>query len=47
MVPSTDPNIALGMSITVFLIAFGYSFVAKGFSGVGARIPVPSVRQDG
>jgi F-type H+-transporting ATPase subunit a len=36
-VPSTDPNIAIGMSLTVFLIAFGYSFVAKGVSGVGAE----------
>lgn len=36
-VPSTDPNIALGMSLTVFLIAFGYSFVAKGVKGVGAE----------
>ncbi|MBS0458365.1 MAG: F0F1 ATP synthase subunit A [Proteobacteria bacterium] len=33
-VPSTDPNVALGMSLTVFLIAFGYSFVAKGVGGV-------------
>ncbi|MEO8801944.1 MAG: F0F1 ATP synthase subunit A [Rudaea sp.] len=37
VVPSADPNVALGMSITVFLIAFGYSFVAKGFKGVGAE----------
>jgi F-type H+-transporting ATPase subunit a len=36
-VPSTDPNIAIGMSLTVFLIAFGYSFVAKGVKGVGAE----------
>jgi F-type H+-transporting ATPase subunit a len=36
-VPSTDPNIAIGMSLTVFLIAFGYSFVAKGVNGVGAE----------
>ena len=36
-VPSTDPNIALGMSLTVFLIAFGYSFVKKGVGGVGAE----------
>jgi F-type H+-transporting ATPase subunit a len=36
-VPSTDPNIALGMSLTVFLIAFGYSFVKKGFGGVGSE----------
>jgi len=36
-VPSTDPNIAIGMSLTVFLIAFGYSFVAKGVGGVGAE----------
>ncbi len=37
VVPSADPNVALGMSITVFLIAFAYSFVAKGFKGVGAE----------
>jgi F-type H+-transporting ATPase subunit a len=36
-VPSTDPNIALGMSLTVFLIAFGYSFVKKGVGGVGSE----------
>jgi F-type H+-transporting ATPase subunit a len=36
-VPSTDPNIALGLSLTVFLIAFGYSFVAKGFGGVASE----------
>ena len=36
-VPSTDPNIALGLSLTVFLIAFGYSFAAKGVRGVGAE----------
>lgn len=36
-VPSTDPNIALGMSLTVFLIAFGYSFVAKGVGGVASE----------
>jgi F-type H+-transporting ATPase subunit a len=37
VVPSTDPNITLAMSVTVFLIAFGYSFVAKGVKGVGAE----------
>ncbi|MGH8121376.1 MAG: F0F1 ATP synthase subunit A [Rudaea sp.] len=37
VVPSADPNIALGMSLTVFLIAFGYSLVAKGIRGVGAE----------
>ncbi len=37
VVPSADPNVALGMSLTVFLIAFVYSFVAKGFKGVGAE----------
>ena len=36
-VPSTDPNIALGLSLTVFLIAFGYSFVVKGFGGVASE----------
>ena len=37
VVPSTDPNIALGMSLTVFVIAFGYGFAVKGFKGVGAE----------
>ena|SRR5436190_7943371 len=36
-VPSTDPNVAIGMSLTVFLIAFGYSFAAKGPRGVSAE----------
>jgi F-type H+-transporting ATPase subunit a len=36
-VPSTDPNVAIGMSLTVFLIAFVYSFVVKGVGGVGAE----------
>jgi len=37
ILPSADPNIALAMSITVFLTAFVYSFIAKGFKGVGAE----------
>jgi F-type H+-transporting ATPase subunit a len=37
ILPSADPNITLAMSITVFLTAFVYSFVAKGFKGVGAE----------
>jgi F-type H+-transporting ATPase subunit a len=37
VVPSADPNIALAMSITVFLVAFIYSFKAKGFKGVGSE----------
>jgi len=37
ILPSADPNIALAMSITVFLTAFTYSFVAKGVKGVGAE----------
>jgi len=37
VVPSADPNVALGMSLTVFVIAMTYSFVAKGFKGVGAE----------
>ncbi|HTA66202.1 MAG TPA: F0F1 ATP synthase subunit A [Xanthomonadaceae bacterium] len=36
-VPSTDPNVSIGMSLTVFLVAFGYSFVAKGFGGVASE----------
>ncbi len=35
VVPSTDPNITIGMSLTVFLIAFWYGFHIKGFGGVG------------
>ncbi len=37
VVPSADPNIALAMSITVFLTAFIYSFVAKGFKTIGSE----------
>ena len=37
VVPSTDPNITIGMSLTVFLIAFWYSFHIKGFKGVSAE----------
>lgn len=37
VVPSTDPNVTIGMSLTVFLIAFGYSFVKKGFGGVASE----------
>jgi F-type H+-transporting ATPase subunit a len=33
VVPSTDLNITLGMSITVFLIVMFYSFKIKGFRG--------------
>ncbi len=33
VVPSTDLNITLGMSITVFLIVMFYSFKIKGFKG--------------
>ncbi|MGA9421177.1 MAG: F0F1 ATP synthase subunit A [Rhodanobacteraceae bacterium] len=37
VVPSADPNIALGMSLTVFLIALWYGFYCKGLKGVGAE----------
>lgn len=37
VVPSTDPNITIGMSLTVFFVAFFYSFYIKGFKGVGAE----------
>jgi F-type H+-transporting ATPase subunit a len=33
VVPSTDLNITLGMSITVFLLVMFYSFKVKGFGG--------------
>lgn len=35
VVPSADPNITLGMSLTVFVIAIGYSFYCKGLGGIG------------
>ncbi|MDN5923986.1 MAG: F0F1 ATP synthase subunit A [Xanthomonadales bacterium] len=35
VVPSSDPNITLGMSLTVFVIAIGYSFYCKGLGGIG------------
>jgi F-type H+-transporting ATPase subunit a len=37
VVPSSDPNVTLGMSLTVFVIALGYSFYCKGLKGVGAE----------
>src|SRR5579884_2444279 len=37
ILPSADPNITLAMSLTVFLTAFVYSFVAKGVKGVGSE----------
>lgn len=37
VVPSADPNVALGMSLTVFLIALWYGFYCKGLKGVGAE----------
>jgi F-type H+-transporting ATPase subunit a len=37
VVPSADPNVALGMSLTVFLVAMWYGFYRKGFKGVGAE----------
>ncbi len=33
VVPTTDPNITLGMSITVFLLMIGFSIREKGFMG--------------
>lgn len=35
VVPSADPNVTLGMSLTVFVIAIGYSFYSKGLKGIG------------
>lgn len=37
VVPSTDPNITLGMSLTVFVLAVWYSFYVKGLRGAGAE----------
>lgn len=36
-VPSSDPNVTLGMSLTVFIIALWYGFYCKGIKGVGAE----------
>ena len=35
IVPSADANVTLGMSLTVFVIAVGYSFYCKGLAGIG------------
>ncbi len=37
VVPSADPNVTLGMSLTIFLIAIGYGFYCKGLKGMGAE----------
>src|SRR6185437_3698883 len=34
VLPSSDPNITLSMSLTVFFLCFWYSFVCKGFKNV-------------
>ncbi|HET8899337.1 MAG TPA: F0F1 ATP synthase subunit A [Rhodanobacteraceae bacterium] len=36
-VPSADPNMALGMSLTVFVVALWYGFYSKGLKGMGAE----------
>lgn len=33
VVPSTDPNITLGMSITIFFMMIGFTIINKGFMG--------------
>ncbi len=38
VVPTTDPNLTLGMSITVFLMTIYYSLKVKGFTGLGKEI---------
>lgn len=35
IVPSADPNVALGMSFTVLVLAIGYGFYCKGLKGMG------------
>ncbi len=37
VVPTTDPNVTLGMSLGVFLLVLFYSIKIKGFSGFGAE----------
>ena len=37
-VPTTDPNLTLGMSITVFLMTIYYSLKIKGFFGLGKEM---------
>jgi F-type H+-transporting ATPase subunit a len=34
VVPTADPNVTLGMSISVFLLIIWFNFAAKGFKGV-------------
>lgn len=38
VVPTTDPNLTLGLSITVFLLTIYYSIKVKGFGGLGKEI---------
>lgn len=38
VVPTTDPNLTLGMSLTVFLMTIYYSLKAKGFFGLTKEI---------
>ncbi|MCG6940926.1 MAG: F0F1 ATP synthase subunit A [Thiohalocapsa sp.] len=38
VVPSTDPNITFGMSLTVFLLVLFYSFKVKGVGGFAAEL---------
>lgn len=35
IVPSADPNVTLGMSLTVLVLAIGYGFYCKGLKGMG------------
>ncbi len=35
IVPSADANVALGMSLTVMVLAIGYGFYCKGLKGMG------------
>ncbi|MDN6275269.1 F0F1 ATP synthase subunit A [Psychrobacter sp.] len=38
IVPTTDPNITLGMAFSVFLLIIGYSIKEKGFGGFVAEL---------
>lgn len=38
VVPTTDPNVTLGMSLSVFLLTIFYSIKVKGFFGLGKEM---------
>ena len=46
IVPSTDPNITLGMSLTVFMLIIGYSIKARGVGGFIATLTLHPFHHD-